>query len=94
MGGNHLTLVTQGVISLILTVPPPGSLVTSFDWNRLAGFHLPSYVPFQIIVQVYNMIVSGTIIDEGASLSILSSTSWQVLGSPPLVPCYPESIGF
>ena len=31
------------------------------------------------------MIVSGTIIDEGASLSILSSTTWQALCSPPLV---------
>ena len=32
------------------------------------------------------MIVSGTFIDEGASVSILSSTAWQALGSPPLVP--------
>ena len=31
------------------------------------------------------MIVPDTIIDEGASMSILSSTSWQALGSPPLV---------
>ena len=32
------------------------------------------------------MIVSGTNTDEGASMSILSSTTWQVLGSLPLVP--------
>ena len=31
------------------------------------------------------MIVSGTIIDEGVSVSILSSIAWQALGSPPLV---------
>ena len=31
------------------------------------------------------MIVPGTIIDEGASVSILSSTIWQALGSLPLV---------
>lgn len=31
------------------------------------------------------MIVSGTIIDKGASVSILSSTTWEALGSPPLV---------
>ena len=31
------------------------------------------------------MIVADTIIDEGASMSILSSISWQVLGSLPLV---------
>jgi len=69
---NPPTLVTQGVNSPISMVPPPSSLVTSFDWNRLEGFRLPSYVPFQIIVQVCNMIVSGTSIDEGASVSILS----------------------
>ena len=28
----------------------------------------------------------GTIIDEGASVSILSSTAWKVLGSPSLLP--------
>lgn len=72
---NPPTLVTQGVNSLVLMVPSPSSLVTSFDWNRLARFRLPSYMPFQIIVQVCNMIVSGTIIDEGASLSIISSTA-------------------
>lgn len=32
------------------------------------------------------MIVSSTIIDEGASVSIVSSTAWQALSSPPLVP--------
>ena len=83
---NHPALVTQGVNSLVSMVPPPSSLVTSFNWNRLVGFHLPSYVPFQIIVQVCNMIVFGTIIDEGASVSILSSTAWHALGLPPLVP--------
>jgi len=83
---NPPILVTQGGNSPIFTVPPPSSLVTSFDWNLLAGFCLPSYVPFEVIVQVCNMILSSTIIDEGASMSILSSTAWQVLGSPPIVP--------
>ena len=40
------------------------------------------------------MIVSGTIIDEGASMSILSSTAWKVLGSPPLVPVSQSILGF
>ena len=31
------------------------------------------------------MTVPGTIIDEGSLVSILSSTSWQALGSPPLM---------
>jgi len=32
------------------------------------------------------MVIVGTIIDEGASVSILSSTAWKVLGSPSLLP--------
>ena len=27
-----------------------------------------------------------TIVDEGASVSILSSTAWKTIGSPPLMP--------
>ncbi len=46
---------------------------------------LPPYVPFQIIVQAYNIPVHGTLIDEGTSISILSSTTWKYLGSPQLV---------
>jgi hypothetical protein len=37
-------------------------------------------------VQVYNINICYTIVDEGASVSILSSTTWQALGFPQLVP--------
>ena len=67
-------------------VPPPSSLVASFDWSRFAGYHLPSYVPFEITIQEFNVVVRNTIIDEGASVSVLSSTTWQAFGSPPLAP--------
>ena len=40
------------------------------------------------------MIVSGTIIDEGASMSILSSTTWKELGSPSLIPITQNLSGF
>ena len=36
----------------------------------------------------------GTIIDEGASVSILSSTAWKALGSPSLLPEMRNLIGF
>ena len=68
-----------------LLFPQDPRKIKSSDWNQLQRCRLPSYVPFQIIVQVYNMIASGTIIDEGAYLSILSSTAWQAPDSPPLV---------
>ena len=38
--------------------------------------------------------MAGTIIDEGASVSILSSTAWKVLGSPSLLPEMRNLSGF
>ena len=70
----------------ILMAPSPSSLVTFFDWSQLEGYHLPSYVPFQITVQGYHITVLGIIIDEGEFVSIMSSTTWEALGSPQLVP--------
>lgn len=86
--------VTHGGISLVPTVPAPSSMVTSFNWSRLVGYRLPPYVPFQIIVQSYNVVVPRTIIDEGASCSIMSSTAWKYLGSPYLVPVIQNLLAF
>lgn len=93
LGGNPLVPLqqgesppVQGVHLAIYPVPPLSILVVSFNWNQLARPHLPSNVPFRIIVQVYKMIMSSTIIDEGASVYILSSTTWKVLDSPFIFP--------
>ena len=40
------------------------------------------------------MVIDVTIIDEGASVSILSSTAWKVLGSPSLLPEMRNLTGF
>jgi len=40
------------------------------------------------------MVTTGTIIDEGASVSILSSISWEALGSPSLLPEMRNLTGF
>ena len=40
------------------------------------------------------MVMAATIIDEGASVSILSSISWKALGSPSLLPEMRNLIGF
>ena len=71
-GGNH-------------TIPPPSSSVISFDRSHLTAFRLPSHVPFQITVHAYDKAVPVTILDEGASVSLMPSTTWQALGSPQLV---------
>jgi len=80
-GGNHMIL-------------PPSSFVIFFDWGPLTAFRLPSYVPFQITVQAYYMVVHSTILDEGASVSIMSSTTWKALGSPQLVPVTQNLLAF
>jgi hypothetical protein len=75
----------QGGILPISTEPPPSTEVISFDWNRLMDPHLPSYLPFQIIMRSYDKKMYHIIIDEGTSIKILSSTSWEAISSPELV---------
>lgn len=98
-GGNlPIPLSQEGSLSelylAIYSVPPPSNLVVSFDWNQLGRPRLPASVPFRIIAQIYRMVMAGTIIDEGASVSILSSTTWKVLGSPSLLPEMRNLTGF
>jgi hypothetical protein len=64
--------------------PPPSNEAIHFDWGVLTGPRLPSHFPFQITVQVCGRDIPQTLIDEGASISILSSFAWQALGCPPL----------
>ena len=66
-------------------VPPPISEVYSFDWNSLLESHLSSYIPFHIIVEVLSKQIFRSTIEEGLSISILSSTAREVMGSPSLV---------
>ena len=98
-GGNlPIPLPQEGSSSesypAIYLVPPPSNLVVSFDWNQLGRPRLPASVPFRIIAQVYRMVMAGTIIDEGDTVSILSSTAWKALGSPSLLPEMRNLTGF
>ena len=77
---------TPGGILPVSTEPPPSTEVFSFDWNKLTEPHLPSSIPFQIIVKACGKNVRHTHVDEGAYVSTLSSTAWKALGSPQLVP--------
>ena len=65
--------------------PPPSNEAIHFDWGVLTGPRLPSYLPFQITVQVCGRDVTKTLIDEGSSVSIFSSIAWKDLGYPQLV---------
>jgi len=97
-GGLPVPLPQEGSSSepypVVYLVPPPSNLVVSFDWNLLGRPRLLASVPFRIIVQAYKMVMAGTIIDEGATVSILSSIAWEALGLPSLLPEMRNLTGF
>jgi hypothetical protein len=74
--------------------PPPSNEAIRFDWDVLTGPRLSSYIPFQITVQVCGRDVTKTLIDEGSSVSILSSIAWKALGCPSLVPVTQNLLAF
>jgi hypothetical protein len=81
-------------IPLPLVKPPPSTEAILFDWGALTGPRLPSHIPFHITVQVRGQDVPQTLIDEGASVSILSSIAWYTLGCPQLAPVTQNLLAF
>jgi hypothetical protein len=65
--------------------PPPSNEDILFDWGVLTGPRLPSHIPSKITLQVCGWDLPHALIDEGLSVSILSSIGWKDLGYPPLV---------
>jgi hypothetical protein len=74
--------------------PPPSNEAILFDWGALTGPRLPSHIPFQITIQVRGRDVPQTLVDEGASVSILSSVAWYALGCPQLAPVTQNLLAF
>jgi hypothetical protein len=74
--------------------PPPSNEAIRFDWGVLTGPRLPSHIPFQITVQVCGRDIPQTLIDEGSSISILSSFAWQAFDCPPLAPVTQNLLAF
>ena len=66
----------QEEILSVSTEPSLSSEVISFDWSNLIESHLHLSVPFQIVLNATARRILRTIVDEGAFVSILSSTSW------------------
>jgi hypothetical protein len=52
---------------------PPSNEAILFDWGVLTRPRLPSHIPFKITIQVCGRDIPHALIDEGSSLSILSS---------------------
>jgi hypothetical protein len=74
--------------------PPPSNEAIRFDWGVLTGPHLPSHIPFQITEKFFGRDLPLMLIDEDASISILSSFTWQALGCPQLVPVTQNLLAF
>jgi hypothetical protein len=74
--------------------PPPSNEAILFNWGVLTRPHLQSHIPFQITVQVCGRGVPQTLIDEGASVSILSSIAWKYLGCPHLTSVTQNMLAF
>jgi hypothetical protein len=74
--------------------PPPSNETILFDWGALTRPLLPSHIPFQITVQVCGQDVPQTLIDEGASISILPFVAWYALGCPQLAPVTQNLLAF
>jgi hypothetical protein len=60
----------------------------------LIGPCLPSHIPFQITTKAFGWDVPQTLIDEGDSITILSSVAWQALGCPHLAPVTQNLLAF
>jgi hypothetical protein len=79
----------QGGTLPIPMATPSSNQMISINWNHLIEPRLPSYVPFQITVQVCDRNIPNTIIDEGAYVSILFVNALKDFGSPVF---YPSSV--
>jgi hypothetical protein len=77
-----------------LMAPPSSNHMISINWNHLTEPCLPSYVPFQITVQVFDRNIPKTIIDEFAYVSILSMNFWHAFGSLHIVPLTQNMLTF
>jgi hypothetical protein len=75
----------KSLLSTLGEVDPMDTRLITFDLNR-GEPHLPTLITFQIPVKIRNIIVHCYIIDEGASMCIMSKSIWHKIGSPELIP--------
>jgi hypothetical protein len=87
------SVVSGGIPPSPMKLPPSNEAI-HFDWGVLTRPFLPSHVPFHITVKVFGRDVPQTLIDEGSSVSILSSIAWKSLGCPPLAPVMQNLLAF
>ena len=75
----------KALLSALGAIDPADMCMMAFDLDK-ATPRLPSMVAFQILVSVQNITIHRCVIDEGASIGIMSKHVWQKLGSLELKP--------
>jgi hypothetical protein len=75
----------KSLLSSLGAVDPTDTRLITFDLNS-GEPQLPALIAFQIPVKIWNITVHRCIIDEGASIGIMSKSIWQKLGSPEFIP--------
>jgi hypothetical protein len=75
------------------SLDPCGSKVIKFYVTDVKP-HLPYFVAFQIHVEYTKITIKHTVIDDGATMCVMSLTYWKVIGSPNLSECMTIFIAF
>ena len=66
-------------------VDPSNSKFTIFKLDQ-GEPRIPSFVSFQVLVTIQNVVIHRCIIDEGTSTCVMSTFIWNKLGAPTLQP--------
>jgi hypothetical protein len=75
----------KSLLSALGEVDPTDNQLITFDLDSGEPC-LPALIAFQIPVKIQNITIHRCIIDEGASMCIMSKTVWQKLSSLKLIP--------
>ena len=75
----------SALLSVIGVVDPKNSLVLTFDMLNVKK-RLPHHMDFQIKSTYRKINIFRTIIDEGTSTCVISTSCWKANGSPSVVP--------
>ena len=74
----------KNLLTALGALDPNNSNLIHFNVENYKSI-LPHKLDFQIIMKVVGKKVFRTVIDEGASTSVLSLSCWKAIGSPELV---------
>ena len=75
----------KSLLAVLGAIEPSESKLITFDMEN-GEPQMPSTISFQIPVPIRNLVMHQCIVDEGASMCVMSTLVWQKLGSAILQP--------